>query len=1377
MTCPIVGVGASAGGMEAFSELLRLIPPDAGVAFVLIQHLDPTHPSYLSEALARSTSFPVHEIRDGMRVEPNHVYVIPSGSDVGILHGTLALLPRPVRERKPHLPIDFFFAALAADRGNQAIGVVLSGTGSDGTEGLRAIKAAEGVTFAQAPGSAAFSGMPESAVNSGAVDFVLAIPALAQELVRIGGHPFLRSRDIDALNGPSDETDLKKVLVLIRSQVGIDFSEYKLTSIRRRIARRMALRRVATLQDYVHVLRDDSAEVKELFEDILIHVTSFFRDGDVFERMKENTFPEILRQKRQGHGAIRIWSVGCSTGEEVYSLVISLLEFLDKENASDVPVQVFGTDVGERAIEKARAGFYPEAAVRDVPTERLARFFTKQDGGGYVIAKSIRERCAFVKHDLTSDPPFSKLDLVSCRNVLIYLGPELQRRVLATFHFALNDPGFLLLGHAENIADSTNLFRVVDKENKIFARTAAKSTLHLASVREVSIAPQAPVPGPRTPPALDIVRRSENLLLDAYAPPGVIVNERMEILHFRGRTGPYLEPAPGQPQHDLVKMARKGLAADIRIAIAEARKQKTTVRRLGVRFEQDGATGVCNVVVLPIASPPESREPAYAVLFEESKPSEPLSPKDDGSVETVSSPKADGAQRDSHVKLEAELQETKDYLQALIEEHQHANADLQAANEELISSNEELQSLNEELQTAKEELQSTNEELSTLNEELQTRNGELNSVNSDLVNILASVEVPIVIVDGSRSIRRFTPKARPIMNLLPSDVGRPIDDIKPSLALDALDEKIAAVIDTVTLHEEEVQDRSGRWFRLQIRPYTTVDKRIDGAVISVVDIDVLKRALGAAEWARDYARAIVEAVRTPLLVLDEKFVIVSTNEAFERLSNLPRREAEGRSLFEILNGSLSFPALRSALQRGVQEEKRFDGLEVRFAIPRRGERSLSLSGGSVLSPGKERLFLLSIDDVTELRSGETEREHLLREAESARASAEDANRTKDDFLATLSHELRTPLSSLLFQAQLLRQGELNEERIRKASGVIERATKAQAQLIDDLLDVSRIATGKLTMELRAVDLGSVVHEAVDMLGPAAEKKKLVLEVDVDESLPPVSGDAPRLRQVISNLLTNAIKFTDQGQVAVTVDSTDSRARVRVSDTGIGIDPSFLPQLFTRFRQEVGGQTRAHGGLGLGLAIVRYVVEAHGGTVSAESAGRGKGSTFTVLLPLMASKPAPTRGEEPAASDVTVESLTNARVLVVEDDEGTRDALTQMLGLLGANVRSAESAARAMDVFEEFKPELFICDIAMPDEDGYSLLRRIRALSSDRGGDVPAIALTALASEDDRRRASDAGFQLHIAKPVDVDRLVAALLGLVRQNASHDDAEERRPLSG
>lgn len=1365
MAFPVVGVGASAGGMEAFVELLRHIPPDSGMAFVLIQHLDPTHPSYLRDALARSTSLPVHEIQDGVRVEPDHVYVIPPNADVAILNGTLTLVPRPTEARRPHLPIDFFFTALAADRASRAIGVVLSGTGSDGTEGLRAIKAEGGVTFAQDPSTAKFDGMPSAAIGAGVADFALPLPELAGELQRIGHHPLLSTQANQAvLAGPSDGSELEKVLVLLRGAVGVDFSEYKLTSVRRRLTRRMALHRLTTLHDYVQLLRDDRAEAPALFEDILIHVTSFFREAEAYDKLAEHVFPEILKQKRQG-GTIRVWSAGCSTGEEAYSLVICLLEFLARENASDVPIQLFATDVSATAIDEARAGLYSESAVRGVSAEQLARFFTRSDGGGYRISKSVRECCAFMKHDLARDPPFSKLDLVSCRNVLIYFGPELQKRVLGTLHFALNYPGFLLLGRAENITAGADLFSTIDQDAKIFARTAVRSKLRITPARDLVPAARTSVePSTRASTPDHLIRLVENRLLDQYAPPGVIVNGRMEILRFRGRTGPYLEPAPGEPQHDLLRMARHGLVADLRIALSQAEKAGTPVRRTGVRVDQNGSTRICDLVVLPVAASPESRGRLFAVLFEDPRLVAPPADATGAPQAIAAAEPRDAAARTA--ELETELDATKAHLQSIIDEHQRTNDELMSANEELVSTNEELQSLNEELETAKEELQSTNEELSTLNEELQARNVELDAVNGDLLNILGSVEVPIVIVDGHRRIRRFTPKARPILNLLPTDVGRPIDDIKPTLAIENLDHKIADVIDTVATHEEEVRGRNGAWYRLQIRPYTTVDKKIDGAVISVIDIDVLKRALGAAEWARDYAKATVEAVRMPLIVLDVRHDVVSVNQAFRDRFSQGRAELEGRSLYALLNGAWDLPELRSALTHVFDGGERFEEVEVERELPDFGPRALSLSGRAVPLPTGEQLALLTVEDVTDRRRAEAERASLLAEAEAAKANAERANRAKDQFLATLSHELRTPLSTLLMQGQLLLQTQLDDAGIQKAGRAIERAARAQAQLIDDLLDVSRIAAGKLRMELQTVRLPAIVRAAAEVVGPSAAQKHIELALELDEALAPVSGDPTRLQQVVWNLLANAIKFTPSGgRVIVTVDSVADRGRLRVRDTGIGIEPSFLPHIFDRFSQEDREITRSHGGLGLGLSIVRYLIEAHGGTLQVESEGKGKGATFTVLIPLMKAHEQVAGQGPPAPEHLAATTITNTRVLIVEDDPGTRDALTDMLGLTGAVVRSAPSAVDAITCLEEFRPELLVCDIAMPDEDGYSLLRRIRALGPARGGDVPALALTALASDEDRRHAAEAGFQMHMAKPVDIGRLVAALAQLRASSVS------------
>ena len=1144
---PIVGVGASAGGLEAFTQLLQALPSNTGMAFVLIQHLDPTHTSFLAEALSKATAMPVRQAEDGQRVEPNHVYVIPPNAELGILHGCLTLLPRHDEVRKLHLPIDFFFRALAGDCGGQAIGVILSGNASDGTEGLKAIKAEDGITFAQDPRSAKFGGMPHSAIDAGVVDYTLPVAELAQELVRLSHHPYVAAHQ--PRRKQNDDSTLNKIFVIVRNAVGADFSEYKGATFERRLARRMALRQVEEVQDYLALLQREPAEIQHLYEDVLIHVTSFFRDAEVFESLKTDLLPQILETKAEGT-AIRAWVAGCSTGEEVYSLAISLLEVMAVSGSQSHPIQIFGSDISEKAIEKARHGVFADSAMRDMSDERRRRYFTKTDAG-YRVSKSVRDLCVFVRHDLGRDPPFSKQDLVSCRNVLIYFDPPLQKRILLTFHYALNQPGFLLLGRTENISGFTQLFSPTNKSNKIFERTVGRSTLQFAPRSEVHPPTgRIDLPLPEHPRSVvDLGKHLDRMLVARYSPPGVLVNERMEILQFRGETGAYLQPASGEPQSNLLKMARHGLLGPLRATIAKAKKRGEPAKAEGVEIEQDGFRRTCSVEVVPFTGP--SNDDLYVVMFAEHAAAKRTK------RDKRTSPKLKPSSEKGRVrKLEQELAVTKEYLESLVDDHGRTNDELNAANEELVSSNEELQSINEELETAKEELQSTNEELTTVNDELHSRNHEVGVINSDLVNLLNTVDIPILILDIAQRIRRFTPKARSILSVVPSDVGRALDDIKLNVDVPDLHEQIAEVIETNTMRESEVQDRTGRWYRMQIRPYKGSDNRIDGATLSLVDIDALKHHLAAAELAK--------------------------------------------------------------------------------------------------------------------------------------AEAERANLAKDQFLATLSHELRTPLSTMLMQAQMLRK--VDDPKARRAGEAIERGTRMQVQLIDDLLDVSRIVVGKLSLEMQAVDLRVTITAAIEGVRAPVEKKSIKLELALDDCVGDVFGDPTRLQQILSNLLTNAVKFTPQGGcVTVTLKKTDGRALLSVRDTGMGIAPEFLPHVFNRFSQEDGSTTRIYGGLGLGLAIVQHLVTAHGGTVKAESPGPGEGTTMTVALPLMPAREeldhvvraAPeesSRGNGTGihhrrASDSFV--LKDLRVLIVDDDPGTREAVAEMLSATGAKVRVAESTIAAM----------------------------------------------------------------------------------------------------
>jgi two-component system CheB/CheR fusion protein len=968
-TFPIVGIGASAGGLEAFSELLAHLSLDAAMAFVLVQHLDPKYPSILSEILSRTTPLPVVEVQHGVRVEPGHVYVMPPNTSMTIVKGVLNLAPRS-DDRGPHMPIDRFLRSLAEDSKNRAIGVILSGSASDGALGLKAIKAEGGITFAEAPQSAKFDGMPRSAMASGAVDFVLTPKAIAQELIRIGRHPYLGETSVAPPSEPlADGPEaLAQIFRMMREKSGLDFTLYRQTTIRRRIARRMLIHGVSTLEAYRRYLEEHPSQVQALSNDLLINVTRFFRDADAFRVLQRSVFPSIIKQ-RPADAPIRVWAPGCATGEEAYSLAIELLECLGDE-AATVPIQLFGTDVSETSIVKARAGVYPENIELDVPAARLRRFFVKLDGQ-YQVRKAVRELCVFAKHNLATDPPFSKMDLIVCRNVLIYLEAELQRRMSSIFHYALKTPGFLMLGVSETPGPLSELFSVVDKKYKVYAKrpTARRFDLGLGSLDRgtaksgMSRAARSADEAGRS--RSDLLQEVDRLLLSKYAPAGVLVNEAAEILQFRGHTSPYLEPAPGQASLNLLKMAREGLLMELRVAIDKARKQNAPVKREKLSIKQDGRTAQVTLQVLPMSGPAGERN--YLVLFERVPPSrEPRAPGH-------KVPSAIAHPRRQIESLRHELTATKEFLQSIIEEREAANQELQAANEELLSSNEELQSTNEELETAKEELQSVNEELTTVNEELQHRNAELSQLNNDLNNLFAGVTIPIVMLGSDGRIRRFTPMAAKVLNLIPADLGRPIGDIRPNVDLSDLEQVCKHVIDAATIVEREVRDRDGRWHSLRVRPYTTTDNQIDGAVITLEDISALKSSVEQVTAARERAETIADSVPVPLVLLDTDLRVTWASRLFYETFGLTPEETIPHFVYEMGNGRWSLPALRKALTEVLEKNVGFHEFEVEDDSARVEAKTMLLNARPMQSEQKVgRLILLAIDDITARKKAERE---------------------------------------------------------------------------------------------------------------------------------------------------------------------------------------------------------------------------------------------------------------------------------------------------------------------------------------------------------------------------------------------------------------------
>jgi two-component system CheB/CheR fusion protein len=836
---PIVAIGASAGGLEAFTEMLAELPDDTGMAFVIIQHLAPKHSSLLPEILTRATTMAVAQVENDMPVEPDRVYVIPPGQDMVLANGRLQLSPR-TELRGVARPIDQFMRSLAEEQGHKAIAVVLSGTGNDGTLGVAEVKAAGGITFVQ-DSSAGHDGMPRSAIAGGSVDFILAPREIARELARIARHPYV-GRGGDGGVAELAEGDLQRVIDLLKEVSGVDFTNYKRNTLYRRVTRRMALGKVANARAYVKLLRGDAQEAEALYQDVLINVTSFFRNPEAYEALKAEIFPKLTADRAR-HEQVRAWALGCSTGEEAYSIAIAYNEFLESSGRR-VPLQVFATDVNGAGIERARLGIYGKGISQDVSPERLRRYFSEFDGG-YRIAKTIRDMCVFARQNVLADPPFSRIDLVACRNMLIYLEPVLQHRLIPMLHYALRSDGFLWLGNSETIGSYRDLFEPVDARNRIFAKKGQARSVTSIPLGNVRWARQ-PAPHVVTlheAHASDAQKEADRILLNRYAPPGVVLNEAHEILQFRGDTSAFLRPAPGKASLNFLKMLREGLMVAARGALSRARREQVVAREEGLRVRSNGGWRSVDVVVIPL----KGADPAggsVLVLFEEPAHSVDARARQldaDARAAALVPEDIGGGEREI-TRLKQELSATRDYLQSVIEQQEAANEELQSANEEVQSANEELQSINEELETSKEEIQSSNEELATVNDELQNRNRELTQSTNDFANLFSSVQMPIVMLGRDLRIRRFTGAAEKVLNLIPADVGRPIGDIKLNLSIEDFEQMVLEVIDTVAVREREVRLRGGHSYLLRVHPYRTLDNHIDGAVVVLVDIDSLRRA-------------------------------------------------------------------------------------------------------------------------------------------------------------------------------------------------------------------------------------------------------------------------------------------------------------------------------------------------------------------------------------------------------------------------------------------------------------------------------------------------------------------------------------------------------
>ncbi len=1137
-TFPIVAIGASAGGLEAITQLLQFLPADTGMAFVYVQHLSPDHKSILTALLAKATLMKAQEVRNGMHMEPDNLYIIPPDKEMSVEDGHINLTPR-TKERVLNLPIDTFFCSLAEKHKGGAIGIVLSGSANDGTIGMRAIKEAGGLTFAQ-DDSAKFNSMPKSAIAEGVVDFILSPKEIALELARLSKHPFVKHKGIkrsqeDLID--NNDLDLKIILLHLHRLTGVDFSAYKMNTIKRRIIRRMLLHKIKTLKDYATLLGEKSAEIDILYQDLLINVTSFFRDTDTHRYLKTTLLPRLLKSKKPDE-PLRIWVPACSTGEEAYSIAMMLLEI--QGNKSDNPrVQIFATDLSAKAIAKARIGEYSKRELETVSPSRLQRFYTKS-GNNYRIAKPVRDMCVFAPHNILNDPPFSRLDFISCCNLLIYLDTAAQKKAIATFHFALNENGYLMLGKSENIGSSPQLFTSLNKKFKIFARKKNSGVNTLSAItRRFSRPPQPidnqpldetgdviPLQKTSSVTAAGISNAIDAVLIAEFMPASVVINHEMEILQFRGSTDLYLAHAPGKATLNILKMARPEIAFELRNAISKSIKTKNRVRKSGIEMKANsGKTRVISLETVPLKI--DWDEPLLLILFTEQEQSETWQDK-------INSGKSSTAAQERRInKLEEELLSARADMLAFVHEQEAATEELQSANEEVVSANEELQSVNEELETSKEEIESTNEELTTTNQELQTRN-EL-------------------------------------------------------------------------LHE-----------------------------------------------SYEYAEAIIATINEPILILDHKLCIKSANRSFYKKFKVTDRETEGALLYDLGNGQWDIPRLRELLEDIIPKNAYFQDFELSHNFPVIGEKIMLLNASRIIQKThQEQLILLAINDITDsallqrkekerlekefnesqqdnlkLENAVLERTAALKQANQVLAEKnvelERMNKELESFAYVSSHDLQEPLRKIqTFAGRILEKEDQNLTDSGKAYFVrMQAAAKRMQTLIEDLLAYSRTSTAERKFE--KVDLNVLIKDVkTELKEVLLEKHATIKATELSE----VSIIPFQFRQLMLNLIGNALKFAKPGVPPfIIIKSSIKTGRtlkyeklllekkychIIVSDNGIGFEPEYKERIFEIFQRL--HDKSEYEGTGIGLAIVKKIVENHNGFITATSE-LGKGSRFDIYFP-------------------------------------------------------------------------------------------------------------------------------------------------------------------
>lgn len=1317
---PVVGVGASAGGLESLEQLFQGIPPDSGMAFVVIQHLSPDFKSMMDELLARDTTMPIVRAEEGLTVRPNHVYLLPPRKEMTIEGGRLRLIDKDLAKGLA-LPIDRFFSSLATDCGPRAVAVVLSGSGSDGSRGVRDVAKAGGLVVTETLATAKFDGMPMSAQATGVVDAVLPPREIGALLVRHAGNPLLLKQGllVPALVEEIPPVGIDAIFELFRQRYDLDFSQYKQSTISRRVARRLALSDLGDIEAYIARLRDDPPELNRLYEDLLIGVTQFFRDPEAFTALEQEVLPDLLQQA-QGDRALRVWVAGCATGEEPYSLAMLLYQALELAGFRG-GVKVFATDVHRHSLEFAARGIYPAEALRNVPSEFKERYFIRRDGC-YQVAPEIRELLVFAHHNVLKDAPFTDLDLIACRNLLIYLQPQAQLKVLSLFHFGLRPGGVLFLGSSESTAELSGELATIDEHCKLYRKTRdirLPTELRLPLPRRAVLPPASPslrsalAGRTGTDPA---ILHTYDQLLDRYMPPSLLLDSDRQLLDCFNGAQELLEVKGRRPSLDTLSLLDPEIRTTLIGALQRVAKDGRTVRFTGVKLRVRDEVQLYNVSVESL-SQPSGHQLNYLITFQ------PVGPAPAEKYEPA--PAQGRLSTENVARLEDELRYAKENLQATIEELETSNEELQATNEELIASNEELQSTNEELH-------SVNEELYTVNAEHQRKILELAELNEDLHHLLENTDVATIFLDRELRVRKFTSRVHDVFDLLETDVGRPLASFSHRLRYPELIANAQAVLQTHTTIEREVHAVDGTCYLLRLLPYRMADEVL-GVVVSLVNISPLDDLRGRLRWLS----AIVESSDDAIIGVSLDGRVTSWNRGAEELYGFTAEEMRG-----------------GTLQRITPEERWYELSEFLERVAR-GEHVATVETVRQRKDGRRIDVAVTISPVHDIDGrviGASKIDRDVTEQKAARQAVLEQVRQREQFLAMLSHELRNPLSAVLHASRLLQAAGAPENERLLAVHTIERQSGLMASLLNDLLDVARVAHGKIGLKRCVLDLRSIVDDVRQSTAGAVNTSRATLRIQTPSQPLWVDGDANRLIQIQANLITNAAKYSPPGsEVEVELRQDRDHAVICVRDRGVGISPEFLPRIFEPFSQSDATLHRAEGGLGVGLSLVKALTELHGGSVSASSGGPNQGSEFTVRLPLVAA-PEVQRPANPRPPTL-VQPL---RIVLVEDQPDNRELLASLLRLEGHVVLTAGDGREGIDCILRERPDLALVDIGLPGLDGYEVARRVRQAEGMTG--TRLIALTGYGRPSDVEQALQAGFNHHLVKPVDAAQLAAAIGG-------------------